>query len=502
MPMKVTAALTTRVVSAEGGGFRRAVDAIRTRGMHRFRQRAVPGRLITELAVLTWALVLALTAAALAQPTTSPLPPRELPALQQSAPAKPRTAMVIVVEENQSETTSVTWARLGEALLTMNWEDLAPPEVLDAVRPVINAARPVAEALGLPLARLVDDISRAARREAFKMMGTVMGQAAGQLPGASCAQGLFNTLASQGLEHGKDPFSVFKDHGEEQLGNCLRQMAVPYYDRVVLLTDTRATFANFKQELQSLTRDGYLIDVLLDLHGCGQRSGANSAVNNGGCRQPPSLKFTGGAVRAEDVRGLQSLMLPSLPKAVDVPVQRPAGLQAVQPVTLQLRPRLNAVYSTACWSSEFNPQWLEAGARAANGPRELNYYVLLSPVVFLDQFTRGGKSLADAARAGYDAEKILLTGRLYTATLDLRPILASLFPPPAPPGVDLIGLACPGGTRAGCRWQFTLGPAYGGLVNTLFAKKYGHDKARPVNTAASSQRIQMGDAGARRAGAQ
>ena len=147
--------------------------------------------------------------------------------------------------------------------------------------------------------------------------------------------------------------------------------------------------------------------------------------------------------------------------------------------------------------SEFNQAWTSLGAKAVNGARELNYYVLLSPFVFMDRFTRGNRSLKDASQDAYLAERRLLGGRSFTAKLDLRPFLNDTFPPPGF-GIDLIAAACPGGTRDGCNWSFT--PPFSSAVNlTLSRVQYGYVKTKPVNHSASSARIHTGGIDAGRA---
>jgi hypothetical protein len=223
--------------------------------------------------------------------------------------------------------------------------------------------------------------------------------------------------------------------------------------------------------LLSLHQSDHVIDVLINLHGCGDNSGRNSALNNAACGGR-RLVFADEAASPDMIAGIKA---------------RNGG----QPLNI------NAVYQVSCWGSEFNSAWHSLGAKAANGARELNYYVLLSPFVYMDRFTRGNRTLQQAAQDAYLAERSLMNGKAFTARLDLRPFLNRTFPPPSF-GIDLIAGACPGGTRNGCNWSFT--PPYNAALNhTLSRIRYGHIKTRPVNHSASSARHHDGPTDVRRA---
>jgi hypothetical protein len=293
------------------------------------------------------------------------------------------------------------------------------------------------------------------------------------LPAGGCARQMFDTLATKGIRSGENPFDAFTNvYGETAMANCLKAMAEPYYDTVVVLTDSGAKFDAFSDQLVSLHKNNYVIDILLNLHGCGTNSGKDSALNNASCNTQ-GLLFAGG-----NRAGPQ--------KIADIKAKNGG-----QPLNL------NAVYQVSCWGSEFNIAWTSLGAKAVNGAREINYYVLLSPFVFMDRFTRGNRSLKDASQDAYLVERSLLGGRSFTARLDLRPFLNSTFPPPGF-GIDLIAGACPGGTRDGCNWSFT--PLFSSVVNlTLSRVRYGYVKTRPVNHSASSARVHKGGTDIRRA---
>lgn len=393
-------------------------------------------------------------------------------------PLSKKRAMVIVVEDNNQLTFNVNWRGLGSAMTSFDYKQLMPSDIRSVVAPVVDASVNVARTLGLPAAGLADWISNRLGRQAARMMGEYSAAMAAQagLPAGGCARQMFDTLATKGIRSGEDPFNAFKNvYGETAMSNCLKAMAEPYYDTVVVLTDSGAKFDAFSDQLVSLHKNNYVIDVLINLHGCGTKSGKNSALNNTDCQvedHGQRLVFSGGGASPQKIAGIKA---------------KNGG----QPLNL------NAVYQVSCWGSEFNTAWTSLGAKAANGARELNYYVLLSPFVFMDRFTRGNRSLKDASQDAYVAERSLLGGRSFTARLDLRPFLNSTFPPPGF-GIDLIAAACPGGTRDGCNWSFT--PPFNSAVNLTLSKvQYGHVKTRPVNHSASSVRVHTGGTDIRRA---
>lgn len=398
-----------------------------------------------------------------------------LPGTTTLKPLSKKRAMVIVVEENDKATYSVTWSGLGRSMTNFDYKQLMPSGIRSVVAPVVDASVNVARTLGLPAAGLADWISNSLGRQAARMMGEYSATMAAQagLPAGGCARQMFDTLATKGIRSGENPFNAFKNvYGETAMSNCLKAMAEPYYDTVVVLTDSGARFDAFSDQLVSLHKNNYVIDVLINLHGCGTKSGTASALNNLSCGTQ-RLVFAGGDTASpQNIAGIKA---------------RNGG----QPLNL------NAVYQVSCWGSEFNTAWTSLGAKAVNGARELNYYVLLSPFVFMDRFTRGNRSLKDASQDAYLAERSLLGGQSFTAKLDLRPFLNSTFPPPGF-GIDLIAAACPGGTRDGCNWAFT--PPFNSAMNlTLSRVQYGYVKTKPVNHSASSARVHTGGIDIRRA---
>jgi len=174
---------------------------------------------------------------------------------------------------------------------------------------------------------------------------------------------------------------------------------------------------------------------------------------------------------------------------------------------------------------------------------------LLSPLVFLDAFTRREMTLQSAAQHAYDVEKILLNGISFPVKIDLRADLNRLLPiryvAPNPCGVTLpavgwVGLStkidyrgnkdycigqvgpqkfefqksCPvgytmvvqkgddkckqdilGPLREQAHWEFDLGPSWSSAMDIALGTKYGDDKKKPVDNKASSKRVHQTSTG-------
>jgi hypothetical protein len=462
------------------------------RGCQGRKRQNMPGRrpFSGGMPRISWALVLGFMAAAMPMPlfagqdaslatnAAGPVVTLQVAQLQPIAPTGVRTrltrrAMVIVIEENEAEHHSVTLRGLSQAVTSFRYDQLLPADIRPQVMPVIDASVNLARTFGLPAAALADEISRNLSRQVARMLGEYSATVAmnAGLPAGGCAREIFDTLARRGVQSSVNPMEAFLNaYGETGMAECLRSMAQPYYDTVVVVTDSGATFEKFSETLVNLHKTNHVIDLLINVHGCGQKSGRNSSLNNLACGTP-RLSFVGGAAGPEEIRAIRNSN----------------GGQALN---------INAVYQVACWGSDFNSAWTDLGAKAVNGARELNYYVLMSPFVFMDRFTRGNRTLKEAAQDAYLAERSLFNGTAFTARLNLRPFLDRTFPPPTV-GIDLIGVACPGGTRAGCNWSFT--PPYNAALNqALSTFRYGHDKNKPVNHSQSSARLQ-GNVDVRRA---
>ena len=352
-----------------------------------------------------------------------------------------KTAMVIILEENEQQSYSVTWSVLFRSLAKLLGLPTDLIDMNDQLKNMIN---------GVPGVK--DFVDGLIRQGVLAMADQIIENAKADLGGSiqSCLAELLHQLAQEGLVYGPDVGKAFFNrYGEEAVANCLRDMAAPNYDKVVVLTDHAATFASFKQTLEDLNSQGYLIDLYVDLHSCG----TPSTMNNLECGNP-RFAFADRDYAPDEMRTIN-------------------GGQAMN---------LNAVYMVGCWGgSNFNPVWRDLGARASNGPQELNFYVLLSPLLFMHYFTKGGMTLDDAAKKAYDAERVLFNGKSYQIVIDLR------WVPPC----------------GGCKWTFDLNLKYGSLMNQWLSHindfEYGKDRTKPVNNVASSKRVTAGDGTIRRA---
>jgi UDP-N-acetylenolpyruvoylglucosamine reductase len=482
---------------------------------------------ISEVFLLTVALFVFLMAAfqadsVQAQQFPSVSTPRiATPATTQvlKVPPGAKNALVIVVEENTAQSFSVTWSGMSNAMRTMVIKNLLPHEIRSKIETINNTVRTV-----LPQIDIMAVAEEQVRRHVAAMMKQSVRNLRSQfgLPGSGCISGILDTMILQAPAVGNDMYKVFRDrYGESGLMNCLKETALPYYYRVEVLTDREASFQRFKDVLLKLHREVYTIDILLDIHGCGAE---RTTKNTDDC----------GAI------GL-CFYDPYHPTKSD---RRNAdALKKILDGNNGQKLRINAVYMVPCWGSEFNSAWREIGAKASNGPLQVNYYVLLSPLVFLDAFTRREMTLKAAADQAYNVEKVLLNGISFTVKIDLRPDLNRLLPiryvAPKPCGVTLpvagwVGLStkidyrgnkdycigqvgpqkfefqksCPvgytmvvqgggdrckqdllGPLRDQAHWQFDLGPSYGPAVDTALGTIYGKDK-KPVDNKASSKRVQ------------
>lgn len=358
-----------------------------------------------------------------------------------------KKAMVIVIEENQAQTYSGKRADLFSAMdkvLDMGLGDLDInlPNVLE------QAIRNVKGVRG--------DVLHAIRKGYRDMMSELAAPA--EIIGSATPQNCFTDMMkvlSQGFVTGPKPGKVFLDrYGEAATANCLRDMAAPYYEKVVVLTDQKATFANFKQALEELNQAGYRIDILLDVHGTGP---ASPQMNNNGCGGPgectAKLFFAkeGGPSSRGDPIDATTL----------------GGINGSQPMNL------NAVYMTSCWGSRFNATWTKLGAKAVNGSQELNYYVLASPLLWMHYWTKEHLPLHEASSKAYSRERRFFNGQRFTIKFRWRnPLTGKRHT------VD----------------EISIGITWSKLMNSALSYQYGANKKKPVDNEASSKRVPAGAA--------
>lgn len=349
-----------------------------------------------------------------------------------------KTAILIVVENNEAQTYSMRKSAFFgpmEKMLKVTYADLdldLPKWAKDVIKKV---------------GKLMEKVASEARKLYKTMLKEITGETDKALGSrfASCAKKMLKALGNAPA-WGPQPGNVFLDRfGEEFYADCLLGMAEPYYNKVVTLTDESATFASFKEKLVELNSQGYLIDIFLDIHGCGPET----RLNNGTCGDS-WLRFS----------------------------DHKATISDVEKINNGERMNLNAVYMVSCWGSNFNKAWRKLGAKASNGARELNYYVLISPLVFMDGWTRG-MSLTEASEKAYKHEKNLLNGKKKKFKIKIKN--------PITKQKKTVTIA-------------VLGVTWERIMNKALAKHHGNDKSKPINNKKSSERKSLGYGALRRAG--
>jgi hypothetical protein len=379
-------------------------------------------------------------------------------------PATGRRAIVIVVDDNEFQQTSTTYRGLAEAARALDERvDLTSVGVPQAVVDLARAVAPaVLEELVADLRQRVSALNTTIKNHLIASVGNTAG----------CYPAMLRTLRdapSLSLQH---PFRGFLDqYNEAWVSSCLREMATPYYDRVEVLTDSAATFTSFRSTVEQLHVEGYTIDLLLDIHGCG----TPQTRNNAHCGDDPSLRFADGNVYRDGLVTNGGEPFGQTLQSINSFFNGTSGyFDADYRFRAKAEPgyvRLNAVYMVACWGSNFNQMWIDMGARASNGSEELNYEVLTSPFAFLDAYTRLGLSLDRAASVAFEQERLLFEGS----------------PVGLPIVYDFTWLPDCGD----CRYVGDVRIAYEGALAQALALWYGHEDWRPVQPVASSRRVGM-----------
>ncbi len=150
---------------------------------------------------------------------------------------------------------------------------------------------------------------------------------------------------------------IIDDYGEDHISARFKK-AAQGYGKTVILTDERASYGSFKQTLSSLNRQGYIADILLDLHGSG-----NSA-----------WFYQEGVVKERIVKDLSGKKL-----------------------------SIGFVYQTLCYGKGTMKTWVNIGAKAVNGSKSSNAFTVLSPERFLHYWVRG-VNFQEAVNKAYGEE--------------------------------------------------------------------------------------------------
>jgi len=358
---------------------------------------------------------------------------------------KPPTAMLIVVDDNTQQSFSVTFSDFFEALTGFNMSDLvdAPEELQGLIDTVGEAVSFVADEVFGGMFNMLADNSDDSTVGLNRCL-------------ADLSEGIGATL-KQSREDNVDPLPIFRERfGEAFVAECLRQIAEPHYDRVEVLADDDATFDNFKQTLENLHNEGYFIDLLINLHGCGRGPYGFNNLEDAACPDGPYVAFS-------DSFNSSGFFT------------RPYGVDDFRTINNGEPMRLNGVYLVNCGGKDFNDVFLELGALSVNAPDQLNYYTLLSPIVFMQNWANG-MTMQDAAEVAYDFEKLFFSGLDVSVTLDLTWVPFCFT----------------------CEWTLSL--TYEDAVGEhLSSIGLGEDAGEPVDHQASSERITDGNSSQRKA---
>ncbi|MBN2670249.1 MAG: hypothetical protein JXX29_01170 [Deltaproteobacteria bacterium] len=145
---------------------------------------------------------------------------------------------------------------------------------------------------------------------------------------------------------------VSEDYGENWIiENVMEQSHA--YDITVFLTDTNATSGNFLDAIKNVNDEGFLVDILIDLHG--SPSG--------------DILFYDGSYPVDEITG-----------------------------TIQAKKMaVSTVYQTTCYGSDMMDAWTAIGVHAVNGGVGDNMYVNFAPGAFFKNWING-MSFEDAVQ--------------------------------------------------------------------------------------------------------
>ncbi len=157
---------------------------------------------------------------------------------------------------------------------------------------------------------------------------------------------------------------VVDKFGEDWQIRKVTSAAQPYYSRIISLTDAAATHKAVLDSLSDMGRSGFIVDMIINLHG-----GENWLTG------VSTVYFSDGTY---DISAFcDSVKTRSIP--------------------------LRALYQTCCYGASMIPSWEKTGITAVNGASDLNYFVMFSPIYFLTNWT-SGMTYGSAVRAAFNAE--------------------------------------------------------------------------------------------------
>ena len=175
--------------------------------------------------------------------------------------------------------------------------------------------------------------------------------------------------------------AIAEDFGEEWIISDVEDKADGHYADYTSLTDDQATFDNFISTIEGYSDDGYLVDVLIDLHGT-----------------------SGGDILFFD------------------------DSYAVAFITEQIQSRslnVSVVYQTVCYGSDMTDEWDAIGIHAVNGSVGENMYVTFAPGAFMEIWI-SGTSYDEAVQQARIEDMTEMETRLTAAAADNMLMLALL----------------------------------------------------------------------------
>ncbi len=157
---------------------------------------------------------------------------------------------------------------------------------------------------------------------------------------------------------------IIDEYGEPWQIEEMVKVSSPFYDRILILSDSLAGHEVVLDSLISVAGEGFLVDLIFSLHGSSD-----------------CVTFFDGCI--EISRFTQEL------KTWGIPVR--------------------VLYQTCCNGADMVDEWEAVGACAVNGAVALNSLVIFSPVYFLRYWTTG-LPFGEAVRYAYQAELDTLMG--------------------------------------------------------------------------------------------
>ena len=154
---------------------------------------------------------------------------------------------------------------------------------------------------------------------------------------------------------------IFDIYGEDYLANRFKNVAKDY-GKIVILSDEKASYNNFKRVLTDLDNEGKTIDILLDLHG-----------------GRDSIYFYNQEISKHSIGYDKDFNLNK--KSLNI----------------------GYVYQTICYGEENMEIWLKLGAKVVGGSKGINNFVILAPERFLYLWAHG-KTYYNAVNGGFNFE--------------------------------------------------------------------------------------------------